>query len=273
MKENSLGISFFGLTKKEYLIFQRVIQFFEKKGKYFHEYQQDTVDSTTNPKISTTSAAIFIVKNTPDAVEQAKLAHTQQAILTITDANEKAVIGEYSVQQPLLVTRVMRAIDGISKHCQTQTPTTANINTTAPTKPTPTPTTKKSVEKLFRALVVDDNATIRKQLELELRETNIAADYADCGTVALDKIDSKQYDLVFLDIVMPDIDGYEVCKQLRKKPSYKRTPVIMLSGKTEPLDEVAGILAGASTYLLKPVKHADFQKTLGRISKWLKDFA
>lgn len=269
MKENSLGISFFGLTKKEYLIFQRVMQFFEKKGKYFHEHQYDTTD-TTDHKISTSSAAIFIVKNTPDAVEQAKLAHTQQAILSITNANEKAVIGEYSVQQPLLVTRVMRAIDGISQHCQTATTTTTNTHTT---KPAPAPADKTPIKKLFRALVVDDNATIRKQLELELRDTNIAADYADCGTAALDKINSQQYDLIFLDIVMPDIDGYEVCKQLRTKASYKRTPVIMLSGKTEPLDEVAGILAGASTYLLKPVKHADFQKTLGRISKWLTDFA
>jgi CheY-like chemotaxis protein len=78
---------------------------------------------------------------------------------------------------------------------------------------------------------------------------------------------------VFLDIVMPGIDGYEVCKQLRKMPNYKRTPVIMLSGKTGPLDEVEGILAGASTYMLKPVKHKDFQQTLERISKWLAHFS
>lgn len=125
----------------------------------------------------------------------------------------------------------------------------------------------------FHALVVDDSAAIRKQLEIELRETTISADYANCGKEALEKIDKNQYDLIFLDIIMPDIDGYEVCKQLRKKPNYKKTPVIMLSGKTGPLDEVNGILAGASTYLLKPVQHADFQKTLQRISKWLNEFS
>lgn len=253
MKTNSLGISFFGLTNKEHAVFQRVLQFFEKKGKLFHECQTDTA-----------SADIFIIKNQPDAVEQAKLAHTQQVLLTLVDKNEAPAMGKHVIQQPLLVTRVMRAIDEASKLVQSshKTPTSAS---------SPTPTAIN--ESAFHALIVDDSAAIRKQLELELRETTMTADYAVCGEDALEKINSQQYDLVFLDIVMPGIDGYEVCKQLRKMPNYKRTPVIMLSGKTEPLDEVEGILAGASTYMLKPVKHKDFQQTLERISKWLAHFS
>jgi len=148
------------------------------------------------------------------------------------------------------------------------------------TKDTPNtiPPTKVSLslqdkQRNFQALVVDDSAAIRKQLEIELRSTSIQADYAVCGEDALEKIQQKQYDLIFLDIIMPGIDGYEVCKTLRKMPNYKRTPVIMLSGKVDPLDEVEGILAGASTYLLKPVKHQNFQDTLARISKWLSNFA
>ncbi len=260
MKTNSLGISFFGLTNKEFAVFQRVIQFFEKKGKLFHECQTDT-----------TSAAIFIIKNQPDAVEQAKLAHTQQVLLTIVENNETPAIGEHVIQQPLLVTRVMRAIDEASKLCVSPPTASQPIHKTPTPAPSPTPTAIN--ESAFHALVVDDSAAIRKQLELELRETTMTADYAVCGEDALEKINSQQYDLVFLDIVMPGIDGYEVCKQLRKIPNYKRTPVIMLSGKTGPLDEVEGILAGASTYMLKPVKHKDFQQTLERISKWLAHFA
>jgi CheY-like chemotaxis protein len=259
MKTNSLGISFFGLTNKEHAVFQRVIQFFEKKGKLFHECQTDTA-----------SAAIFIIKNEPDAVEQAKLAHTQQVLLTLVDKNEAPAMGEHVIQQPLLVTRVMRAIDEASK--------LSVISSTLSTPQPPSPPTHKTTpttinESAFHALIVDDSAAIRKQLELELRETTMTADYAFCGEDALEKINSQQYDLVFLDIVMPGIDGYEVCKQLRKMPNYKRTPVIMLSGKTGPLDEVEGILAGASTYMLKPVKHKDFQQTLERISKWLAHFS
>jgi len=264
MKPDSLGIAFFGLSNKELAIFQRVMQFFEKKGKFFHECQTDTM----------ASAAIFIVKNEPDAVEQAKLVHKEQVLLSIVKHNETPAIGEHVIQQPLLVTRVMRAIDEASKLLgATATPQQPVQPPHKTPSPPPAPPPIATNIDSFHALVVDDSAAIRKQLELELRETTITADYAVSGEDALEKINSQQYDLVFLDIVMPGIDGYEVCKRLRKMPNYKRTPVIMLSGKTEPLDEVEGILAGASTYMLKPVKHKDFQQTLERISKWLAHFA
>ncbi|OQX07992.1 MAG: hypothetical protein BWK73_26640 [Thiothrix lacustris] len=123
------------------------------------------------------------------------------------------------------------------------------------------------------ALVVDDSAAIRKQLEIELRHANIAADFAETGEEALEKSAQKQYDLVFLDVIMPGIDGYEVCRKMRSSKTMKKTPIIMLSGKTSPLDEVQGVIAGASTYLTKPVQHEQFQQTLKRVSKWLTNFA
>lgn len=126
---------------------------------------------------------------------------------------------------------------------------------------------------LYLALVVDDSAAIRKQLEIELRNAQIKAEFAETGEEALEKSQSKLYDLVFLDIIMPGIDGYEVCRQMRSRKNMKKTPIIMLSGKTSPLDEVQGVIAGASTYLTKPVKHEQFQQTLKRVSKWLTNFA
>ena len=126
---------------------------------------------------------------------------------------------------------------------------------------------------LYLALVVDDSAAIRKQLEIELRNAQIKAEFAETGEEALERSQSKLYDLVFLDIIMPGIDGYEVCRQMRSRKNMKKTPIIMLSGKTSPLDEVQGVIAGASTYLTKPVKHEQFQQTLKRVSKWLTNFA
>lgn len=126
---------------------------------------------------------------------------------------------------------------------------------------------------LYTALVVDDSAAIRKQLEIELRNAQIKAEFAETGEEALEKSQAKLYDLVFLDIIMPGIDGYEVCRQMRSRKNMKKTPIIMLSGKTSPLDEVQGVIAGASTYLTKPVKHEQFQQTLKRVSKWLTNFA
>lgn len=106
-----------------------------------------------------------------------------------------------------------------------------------------------------------------------MRDAGITADFAESGEEALEKIEDTQYYLVFLDIIMPGIDGYETCRSMRTKASYKKTPIIMLSGKTSPLDEVQGVIAGATTYLTKPVKSAMLQETLARVTKWLNNFA
>lgn len=138
--------------------------------------------------------------------------------------------------------------------------------------PTHEPPSDLGGEYHHRALVVDDSAAIRKQLELELREAGIASDFAETGEEALQKVAGRTYDLVFLDIIMPGIDGYETCRQMRMRKEMKKTPIIMLSAKTSPLDEVQGVIAGASTYLTKPVKSEQLQKTLKRVAMWLDNF-
>ncbi len=123
----------------------------------------------------------------------------------------------------------------------------------------------------YNVLVVDDSPSMQKMLEIELSqvELNINIDFADTGEEALEKTDNKHYDFIFLDIMMPGIDGYEVCKTIRKKPEEKKTPIIMLSGKTSPLDEVKGVIAGCTTYLTKPIEHTEFQGIIKRITQWL----
>lgn len=124
----------------------------------------------------------------------------------------------------------------------------------------------------YNALIVDDSAAMRKALEVELRRIpqKLNIDQADCGEAALELAAQKKYDLIFLDIVMPGIDGFEVCKTLRK--TIKKTPIIMLTGKTSPLDEVKGVMAGCSTYLTKPVDRNEFQKVLKRVVNWLDEY-
>ena len=127
--------------------------------------------------------------------------------------------------------------------------------------------------KQYRALVVDDSAAIQKSLELKLATLEQIAnvDFADSGEAALALAEANQYDLIFLDVMMPGIDGYETCTRLRKKPEYKKTPIIMVSGKTSPLDEVKGVMAGCTTYLTKPVQDEAFQKLSIRVLAWLSD--
>ncbi|WP_411727823.1 response regulator [Methyloglobulus sp.] len=123
----------------------------------------------------------------------------------------------------------------------------------------------------YSALVVDDSIAIQKSLELNLATLPQISliDFADSGESAIQKADTKQYDLIFLDVMMPGIDGYETCTRFRKKPEYKKTPIIMVSGKTSPLDEVKGVIAGCTTYLTKPVQQEAFQKLSIRVLTWL----
>lgn len=167
---------------------------------------------------------------------------------------------------------------------QTDKPALAESSDPAPTLPsaitnvsfdaTPAPSLIEPVPIAtvgYRALVVDDSIAIQKSLELNLASlTQISLiDFADSGESALEKAEALQYDLIFLDVMMPGIDGYETCTRLRKKPEYKKTPIIMVSGKTSPLDEVKGVMAGCTTYLTKPVQQEAFQKLSIRVMSWL----
>ena len=140
-------------------------------------------------------------------------------------------------------------------------------------KPTAEPTSAPVTPNTdgYRVLVVDDSPAIQKSLEINLTALSQIGmiDFADTGESALEKAEAIQYDLIFLDVMMPGIDGYETCTRLRKKPEYKKTPIIMVSGKTSPLDEVKGVMAGCTTYLTKPVQQEAFQKLSIRVLTWL----
>lgn len=126
----------------------------------------------------------------------------------------------------------------------------------------------------FDVLVVDDSPSMQKMLELEFAQTAMETrvSTAETGEQALECVAERNYDFIFLDVMMPGIDGYETCSRIRKYPQMKKTPIIMLSAKTSPLDEVKGIMAGCTTYLTKPIKHEEFQKVVARILRWLDEY-
>ncbi len=111
-----------------------------------------------------------------------------------------------------------------------------------------------------RALVVDDSASVRKQLELELKLFNVTVDYAEDGESAMQLKSERNYNLAFLDVVLPDIDGFQICKHIKSEtPDMK---VIMLTGKATQADKIKGKLAGCDDYLVKPVGRNTFQATV-----------
>lgn len=100
-----------------------------------------------------------------------------------------------------------------------------------------------------KILIVDDDENIAELISLYLLKECFSTEIAGNGKQALELIKSYNPDLILLDIMLPDIDGYEVCAELRKT---KQTPVIMLSAKGEVFDKVLGLKLGADDYIVKP---------------------
>lgn len=123
-------------------------------------------------------------------------------------------------------------------------------------------TTTIGFPKNRRALVVDDSPTVRKQLELELEASSIHVDSAETGESGLDLMGKNDYDIIFLDVMLPGADGYQICKSIKKNPQLKQIPVVMLTSKSSPFDRVRGSLAGCDTYLTKPVDYQAFKQVL-----------
>lgn len=122
---------------------------------------------------------------------------------------------------------------------------------------------------VLTALVVDDSGPVRKQIELELKIFGIQVDTVATGEQAIEYFNQNRYNLIFLDVVLPGVDGYQLCKMLKKDKVRKKTPVIMLTSKSSPFDRVKGALAGCDAYLTKPVKQETFQKV---VKKYLNKF-
>lgn len=100
-------------------------------------------------------------------------------------------------------------------------------------------------------LVVDDEKEIRDLLEINLKSEGYIVFKASCGKEALEILNREEIDLVVLDIMMPDMDGLEVCKKLRENSNI---PILMLSAKSEDMDKIQGIMTGADDYICKPFK-------------------
>ncbi len=106
-------------------------------------------------------------------------------------------------------------------------------------------------------LLVDDDVDTLKLIGLMLQRRGYQIIAAQNGTQALARAESDLPDLIILDVMMPDIDGYEVCRRLRANPKTGPIPVIMFTAKTQVTDKVAGFQAGADDYLTKPIHPAE----------------
>ena len=104
----------------------------------------------------------------------------------------------------------------------------------------------------IKVLVIDDSNTIRRSAEAFLRQAGFNVVLAEDGFDALSKISDHHPQVIFVDIMMPRLDGYQTCALIKQNPTFKTTPVIMLSSKDGVFDRARGKLAGSDQYLTKP---------------------
>jgi two-component system cell cycle response regulator len=114
-------------------------------------------------------------------------------------------------------------------------------------------------------LVVDDSATVRAFMRAKLTPFRFNVDFAVDGESAIAMTGSKTYTCVFLDVMMPGMDGYEVCKQIKAAAgTIPPTAVVLLTSKSSPLDKLRGNLSGCDAYLTKPVAEDELLATIAR---------
>ena len=116
----------------------------------------------------------------------------------------------------------------------------------------------------IKVMVIDDSNTIRRSAEIFLLQAGCEVILAEDGFDALAKITDHQPDVIFVDIMMPRLDGYQTCSLIKKNPKFKVTPVIMLSSKDGLFDRARGRMVGSDEYLTKPFTKDSLLKAVGQ---------
>jgi len=115
----------------------------------------------------------------------------------------------------------------------------------------------------IKVMVIDDSNTIRRSAEIFLTQAGCKVILAEDGFDALAKITDHQPDIIFIDIMMPRLDGYQACALIKKNAKFGVIPVIMLSSKDGLFDRARGRMVGSDEYLTKPFTKDSLLKTVG----------
>ena len=119
-------------------------------------------------------------------------------------------------------------------------------------------------EDTFKVLVVDDSNTIRRSAEIFLKQGGYEVLLAEDGFDAMAKINEVKPDMVFCDILMPKLDGYQTCAIVKRNTDFAATPVVMLSSKDGVFDKARGRMVGCQDYLTKPFTKDQLLQTVER---------
>ncbi|WP_421622113.1 response regulator [Alkalilimnicola ehrlichii] len=113
-------------------------------------------------------------------------------------------------------------------------------------------------------MVIDDSKTIRRTAETLLKKEGCEVITATDGFEALAKVAEHRPDIIFIDIMMPRLDGYQTCALVKNNPAFRATPVIMLSSKDSLFDRARGRIVGSEQYLTKPFTRGELLDAIRR---------
>ena len=136
----------------------------------------------------------------------------------------------------------------------------ASVSTVEPTGLTAAPDARLPAH----ALVIDDSPTVRRQLAVALSQIGVTSETVDNAKAALAAMARFRYDIVFVDVVMPDMDGLRLIREIKRDRAARDMPIVILTSRSSPFDLARGALAGCSSYLVKPVSLKTLHTTVQR---------
>lgn len=119
----------------------------------------------------------------------------------------------------------------------------------------------------LKVMVIDDSKTIRRTAETLLQKEGCEVISAVDGFDALSKIATAKPDIIFVDIMMPRLDGYQTCALIKNHPEFGQKPVIMLSSKDGLFDKARGRIVGSDEYVTKPFSQEDLSAAINKYTK------
>jgi twitching motility two-component system response regulator PilG len=114
----------------------------------------------------------------------------------------------------------------------------------------------------IKVVLIDDSNTIRRSGEIFLKQAGCLVTLAEDGFDGLSKVVEQRPDLIFIDVMMPRLDGYQACALIKKNPLFKDIPIVMLTSKDTLFDRARGKLVGSDQYLIKPFNKTNIVETV-----------
>ena len=254
-KNNTFSVATVGIdeTKSEMKFIKSVLSISKSRDPSF-----ELQDRTTSKKLPD-----VVVVNADDvsAVERWHAYHLMNEakanISALMIGTEEPEDCKYFLGRPLIANRLLVLLERIVTEEHEYMPTSVFEDDNAPIE-----SIEINAPSDIRVLVVDDSLPIRTQLKLALSDITKNVDFAEDGEQAMAFLNENQYNIVFLDVVLPDVDGYKICKSVKRDPAKRKTPVVMLTSNSSPADRVKGKAAGCDTYIIKPVRREVFEEVV-----------